>query len=93
MSSRRSRGLRTYIRRRKAQIRRGSDNPEGAIEALMRQFPHPTRAEDDGQPGPPPSRRPGGRPISSPREPVTGEEGSQALVHSARILQAQQATL
>ena len=40
----RSRSSAAYIRRQKAQIRRESNNPEAAIEALLRQFPRPTRA-------------------------------------------------
>ena len=51
MAGERSRSLRLYIRRRKAEIRRESGNPEPAIEALLRQFPQPTRA-DQGRPPP-----------------------------------------
>ena len=36
------RSTRIYLRRRKAELRRTSDNPEAAIDALMRQFPRPT---------------------------------------------------
>jgi hypothetical protein len=50
MAGERSRSLRTYIRRRKAEIRRESDNPGPAIDALLRQFPRPARAGGAGVP-------------------------------------------
>jgi hypothetical protein len=47
-----------YLRRRKAQIRRESSNPEAAIDALMRQFPRPERAAGDSNlPGTPRASR------------------------------------
>jgi hypothetical protein len=58
MAGDRPRSLRIYLRRRKAQIRRESGNPEPAIDALLRQFPLPTRAEGDTiQPGVPRAAR------------------------------------
>jgi hypothetical protein len=45
MPNRLSQGTRAYIRRRKAEIRRESANPEAAIEALVRQYPRPTPKE------------------------------------------------
>jgi len=46
------RSTRIYLRRRKAEIRRTSDNPDAAIDALMRQYPQPTPAADGaGRPG------------------------------------------
>ncbi len=50
MAGDRARSVRIYIRRRKAQIRRESGNPEAAIDALMRQLPQPTRAEGAQRP-------------------------------------------
>src|SRR4051812_34317343 len=59
MAGDRSRSLRTYLRGRKAQIRRESSNPEPAIDALMRQFPRPARAAGDViTPGLPRTSRP-----------------------------------
>lgn len=40
------RSTRIYLRRRKAELRRTSDNPDAAIEALMRQYPRPTPSAD-----------------------------------------------
>ena len=40
------RSTRIYLRRRKAEIRRTSDNPDAAIDALMRQYPRPTPTDD-----------------------------------------------
>jgi hypothetical protein len=43
MAGERSRSLRVYLRRRKAQIRREQGtNSEAAIEALLRQYPRPS---------------------------------------------------
>ena len=45
-------GTRIYLRRRKAELRRTSDNPDAAIDALMRQYPRPTPPDDAaGRPG------------------------------------------
>ncbi|CAA9269639.1 MAG: hypothetical protein AVDCRST_MAG77-3127 [uncultured Chloroflexi bacterium] len=48
MAEKLARGTRIYIRRRKAEIRRTSDNPDAAIDALMRQYPRTPRAEAAG---------------------------------------------
>jgi hypothetical protein len=48
-TSRLSRSLRAYIRRRKAEIRRGPGDQEAAVVALVRQFPRPQRTEKAGK--------------------------------------------
>ena len=50
MPNKLSRGTRIYIRRRKAEIRRESDNPLAALNALKRQFPQPTLAGTVSEP-------------------------------------------
>jgi hypothetical protein len=41
MGANRSRSLRIWLRRQKAEIRRQAPNPEAAIDALLRQYPRP----------------------------------------------------
>ena len=60
MGNNRSRSLRIWIRRQKAEIRRQAANPEAAIDALLRQYPQAHRR---------PPRRPGAR---APRDPASG---------------------